>query len=150
MVETKFALRRIITIIWVTSVKKNSQIRTLTEKLFAKYWFFKKLPQILHIHKNRYFLKHNCNFLDYLLLPYKFPGSSMRGILFFKFASCEPLMLIMRSLYKNIYTCLNIMIVIVLVLHVYLLKEKEKNKQNQGESQKSGRFFYFALPDTDR
>ena len=39
------------------------------------------------------FPNYNWNFLDQLLLPYKFHGSSMRGILFFffNFASCEPL-----------------------------------------------------------
>ena len=32
-----------------------------------------------------------CNFLDQLLYPYKFYGRDMSGILFFIFASCEPL-----------------------------------------------------------
>ena len=32
-----------------------------------------------------------CNFLDQLLHPYKFHGRDMSGILFFIFASCEPL-----------------------------------------------------------
>ena len=48
------------------------------------------LPQILHIYKSLFF-NYNCNFLDQLLLPCKFLGSSMRGILFFNFAICEPL-----------------------------------------------------------
>ena len=36
-------------------------------------------------------LKYICNFLDQLLHPYKFYGRDMPGILFFIFASCEPL-----------------------------------------------------------
>ena len=32
-----------------------------------------------------------CNFLDQLIHPYKFNGRDMSGILFFIFASCEPL-----------------------------------------------------------
>ena len=45
---------------------KKSQIRTLIKKLLAKYWFFKKLPQISRINKNRnfssiiLFFKTNC------------------------------------------------------------------------------------------
>ena len=35
--------------------------------------------------------KYTCNFLDQLLHPYKFNGRDMSGILFFIFASCEPL-----------------------------------------------------------
>ena len=37
------------------------------------------------------FFKYICNFLDQLLHPYKFHGGDMLGILFFIFASCEPL-----------------------------------------------------------
>ena len=37
------------------------------------------------------FLNYNWNFLDKLLLPYKFHCSGMRETLFFNFASCEPL-----------------------------------------------------------
>ena len=37
------------------------------------------------------FFKYFCNFLDQLLHPYKFHGRDMSGILFFNFASCEPL-----------------------------------------------------------
>ena len=72
-------------------VKKNSQIRTLIKRSLATYWFFKKLPQISHIHKSHNFssiipiLQTNCFYLD------KFHGNSMRRILFFNFASCEPL-----------------------------------------------------------
>ena len=93
MIETKFAVRRIFTIIWVTCAKTNFEIRTLIKKLLAKYWFLKTLPQISNIHKNRNFLKYDCSFLDQLLLPYSYKshGSSMRGILFFNNASCEPL-----------------------------------------------------------
>ena len=39
----------------------------------------------------RVIFKYGWNFLDQLLLPYKFNGSGMRGIHFFNFASCESL-----------------------------------------------------------
>ena len=94
MIETEFAERRIFTIIWVTCMKKNSEIRTSIKKLLAKYWLFKKLPLISHIHKNHNFSRIIIIFLEKMLLPYKFQGqgSSVRGILFFHFARCEPLM----------------------------------------------------------
>ena len=38
-----------------------------------------------------WFFKYFCNFWDQLLHPYKFYGRDMSGILFFIFASCEPL-----------------------------------------------------------
>ena len=38
-----------------------------------------------------------CNFLDQLLHPYKFYDRDMSGILFFIFASCEPLILNLDS-----------------------------------------------------
>ena len=71
-------------------MKKNSQIRTLIKTLLAKCRFLKKLSKIL-FEKNRNFSGIIVIFLDQLLLPYKIHGSSMRGILFFDFASCEPL-----------------------------------------------------------
>ena len=43
------------------------------------------------------FFKYNCIFLDQLLHPYKFHGRDMSGILFFIFASCEPLTLFSLS-----------------------------------------------------
>ena len=61
------------------------------KKLLTKYQIFTKLLQIPHIHMNRNFLKYICNFLDQLLLPYTFHDRDMSGILFFIFASCEPL-----------------------------------------------------------
>ena len=82
---------QIITIICVTHVQENFQIRTSIKQLLTKYQIFTKLPQIPHIHINRNFLKYICNFLDQLLHPYKFRGRDMSGILFFIFTSCEPL-----------------------------------------------------------
>ena len=38
-----------------------------------------------------WFFKYICKVLDQLLHPYKFCGRDMSGILFFIFASCEPL-----------------------------------------------------------
>ena len=52
---------------------------------------FTILPQISHFHKNHNFSSVFSNFLDQLLHPYKFYGRDMSGILFFIFASCEPL-----------------------------------------------------------
>ena len=57
----------------------------------TKYQIFKILPQISHFHKYRNFFKYIRNFLDQLLHPYKFYVRDMSGILFFIFASCEPL-----------------------------------------------------------
>ena len=82
---------QIILIICVTHVQKNFQIRASSKELLTKYQIFTKLPQIPHIHINRIFFKYICNFLDQLLHPYKFYGRDMSGILFFIFASCEPL-----------------------------------------------------------
>ena len=79
-VETKCSVRQIITIICVTYVQKNFKIRTLIRKLFTKYHFLTKLPQISH-----YSQSHN--------LPYEFHGSDIWGMYFFIFASCEPLTL---------------------------------------------------------
>ena len=50
-------------------------------------------------HKSQ-FLKYICNFLDQLLHPFKFHGRGMSGILFFNFASCEPLMTQIACLYE--------------------------------------------------
>ena len=53
---------------------------------------FTILPQISEFHKTRNFSSIIiCNFLDQLLHPYKFNGRDMAEILFFIFASCEPL-----------------------------------------------------------
>ena len=68
----------------------NFKIRTLIKQLFTKYQFLTKLPQISYIHKIIIF-KYNWTFLDQMLLPYKLYGKDMWGILFFIFASCEPL-----------------------------------------------------------
>ena len=89
-------------------------IRTSIKQLLTKYQIFRKLPQIPHIHINRYFFKYICNLLDQLLHPYKFHGRDMSRILFFIFASCEQLsMLKSLSLYTVQYTffyyCLNML-----------------------------------------
>ena len=69
----------------------------------TEYQFFTKLPQISHIHIIRNFSSIFANFLDQLLHPYKFHGRDMSGILFFIFASCEPLTKIKAN---TVYTCL--------------------------------------------
>ena len=77
-------MRQIITIC-VTFAQKNFYIQTLIKQLFTKYQIFKKLPQILHIHKNGNFLSMIGIFLDQLLPPYKFYGGDMIEIYFLKF-----------------------------------------------------------------
>ena len=47
-------------------------------------------PNFTFSQKSQFF-KYICNFLDQLLHLYKFHGRDMWGILFFIFASCEPL-----------------------------------------------------------
>ena len=81
---------QIITIIWVTHVQKNFEIRTSIKHLLTNYQFFTKMPQIPQIHINRNF-SYICNFLDQVLHPYKFHGRDMSGILFFISTSREPL-----------------------------------------------------------
>ena len=78
-----------ITIIWIACVQKNYQIRTLQKQLLVKYRF-SRIATYFSYSEKMYFFKYNWNFLDQLLLPYKFHSSNMRGILFFDFASCEP------------------------------------------------------------
>ena len=51
-VETKCGVRQIITIICVTYVQKDYQIRALIKQLLTKYQICTKLPQISHFHKN--------------------------------------------------------------------------------------------------
>ena len=84
------------------------------EQLLTKYQIFTILPQISHFYKNRNFSGIS-NFLDQLFHPYKFFGRDMSGILFFIFASCEPLSFLLSWLkyvstvtefeltYKNVY-----------------------------------------------
>ena len=84
LIQTKYAVRMIITTTWVTCVQKNSKIRFWIKQLLAKHWFFKKLAKIVRNHKNLNFSSIVGIFLDQLLLPYKFHGSGMRGIFFFQ------------------------------------------------------------------
>ena len=60
------------------TLQKNFEIRASIKQLLTKYQIFTILPQISHFQ---------------LLHPYKFYGRDMSGILFFIFASCEPLKL---------------------------------------------------------
>ena len=88
----KCGVQQKITIKCVTYVQKDFKIQTLIKQLLIKNQIFMKLPQISHIHKIVIF-KYNWNFLDQLLVPYKFNGRDMLGMYFIIFASCEPLML---------------------------------------------------------
>ena len=56
--------------------ERTFKIRTLTKQLFTKHQILTKLQQISNIHKDDNF-KYNWNFLDQLLLPYKFHGRDM-------------------------------------------------------------------------
>ena len=47
-------------------------------------------PNFTFSQKSQFF-KYICIFLDQLLHPYNFDGRGMSGMLFFIFASCEPL-----------------------------------------------------------
>ena len=78
--------------LYVTHVQKNFKIRATIKQLLTKYQIFTILPQISHFHKYCNFSSIFATFLDQLLHPYKFYGRDMSGILFFIFASCEPLM----------------------------------------------------------
>ena len=87
----KCAVLQIITIICVTYVQKNFLNQASIKQLLTKYQIFTILPQISPFRKYRKYFKYICNFLGQLLHPYKFYGRDMSGILFFIFASCEPL-----------------------------------------------------------
>ena len=52
--------------------------------------FHEIAPNSTYSHESE-FLKYICNFLDQLLLPNKFHGRDLSEILFFIFATCEPL-----------------------------------------------------------
>ena len=54
-VETKCAVLQITTIICVTHVQKNFEIRASIKQLSTKYQIFTILPQILPFHKYRKF-----------------------------------------------------------------------------------------------
>ena len=69
--------------------KEFSDTNFLIKQLLAKYRFFKKLPKILPIHKCCNFKTIIGCFIEQLLPLYIFNGSSMRGIFFSNFVSCE-------------------------------------------------------------
>ena len=71
--------------------KRIFWIQALIKQLLTKYQIFTILPQISHFHKYRNFSSNICNLSDQLLHPYKFHGRDMSGILFFIFASWNPL-----------------------------------------------------------
>ena len=88
-VETKCAVLQIITII-VTYVQKNSN-SIFNQAVIDKISNFHEIAPNLTYSQKIVIFKYNCNFLDQLLLPYKFYGRYMSGIYFFIFTSCEPL-----------------------------------------------------------
>ena len=64
---------------------------SFNEAVIDKISNFRDFAPNFTFSQKSYFLKYICNFLDQLLHPYKFYGRDMSGILFFIFASCEPL-----------------------------------------------------------
>ena len=71
---------------------KEFLIRALIKQLLKKYQICPILPQISHFHKKRFFFfKYICKLFRPTASLYKFYGRDMSGILFFSFASCEPL-----------------------------------------------------------
>ena len=68
-------------------MQKSFYIRSLFKQLLIKYQVFTKMLQISH------FIKYYLNFLDQLLLTYKFYGSGLPRTYFLIAASCERLTL---------------------------------------------------------
>ena len=61
------------------------------QAVIGKILSFKEIDPNFTYSQKLLFFKYNLNFLDQLLLPYKLHGSSITGILFSNFASCESL-----------------------------------------------------------
>ena len=109
----------------------------------TKYQIFTILPQISHFHKFLNFFKYICNFLDQLLHHYKFYVRDMSGILFFIFASCEPLKMTEKlnapldseKFAKNREK----------KRKIRKKRENREKEENQEGKANSGRFF-FTLP----
>ena len=62
--------------------------------VIAKISNFHEIAPNFTYSQKLWFFKYNWNFLDQLLLPYKFHGRDMWGMYFFIFASCEPLIIL--------------------------------------------------------
>ena len=89
LVETKFAVRKIITVTKVTGVTcvlKNSQIWISIKQLLKNIDFSRNCSKFHIFTKFQIF---NGLFSDQLPLPYNFHGNSLGEILLFNFASCE-------------------------------------------------------------
>ena len=71
--------------------EKEFSDSNFNQEVIGKISIFKKVLQISHINKSLNFSSIIVILLDKLLLPCKFYGSSMRGILFFNCVSSEPL-----------------------------------------------------------
>ena len=82
------------------------------KQLLTKYQIFMILPQISFFHHYPNFSGIFATFLDQLLHPYKFYGRDTSGILFFIFASCEPLMLLCN---EEIYLIVSVNLTLHLV-----------------------------------
>ena len=75
----------------VTHVQKNFLIWASILAVIDKISNFHEIAPNFTFPQISEFFKYICNFLDQLLYPYKFYGRGLSGILFFIFASCEPL-----------------------------------------------------------
>ena len=64
------------------------------QAVIAKISIFHEIAPNFTYSQKSLFFKYNWNFFDQLLLPYKFYGRDTVGMLFFIFASCEPLTVI--------------------------------------------------------
>ena len=82
LIETIFAVWRIITIMSNMCEKEFLELLENIE-------FSNKCPKFHIFTKNGKFSRILGIFRPTILIPYKFHGSSIRGILFFNFASCE-------------------------------------------------------------
>ena len=71
-------------------MRKNFEIRTSIKQSLTKYQIFTKLPKF-HIFTSIVIFQVYLQLFKSTVHPYKFHGRDMSGILFFIFASCEPL-----------------------------------------------------------
>ena len=76
-VETKYGVRKINIVICVTYVQKDFIDSNFNQAVIDKISNFHKIaPNFTYSQKSSYF-KYNWNFLDQLLLPFKFYGRDM-------------------------------------------------------------------------
>ena len=102
--------------------------RIFTKELqLSSYWqnikFSRNCPKF-HIFTKFVIFKYICNFLDHVLHPQKFHGRDMSGILFFIFASCEPLIKQMLTKYEVPWNYPEFYIFTKMVIFLSLIRKK--------------------------